>query len=162
PADTWRFADETAKPDVQTVEPPLTRRQLVYAWGPWALLSVMVFLWGWPSFKLMLNGGDPKHPNLLANISKVSFQIPRLHNVVYRASPVAVVPPGSTRAVEPEKAIYDFNWLSTTGTGIFLAAVLTALWLRIPPVKFAHEFLDTLQKMRWALLTIACMLALAF
>jgi len=161
PADTWRFADETAKPDAEHHE-PLTRRQLVYAWGPWALLSVMVFLWGWPSFKSLLSGGDPQHPNPLAAISKASFEIPGLHNVVYRASPVAVVPAGSSHAVDPEKAFYDFNWLSTTGTGIFLAAVLSGFWLRIPPAKFVHEFLDTLRKMRWALLTIACMLALAF
>ena len=58
--------------------------------------------------------------------------------------------------------MYDFNWLSATGTGIFLAAVLTAVWLRIGPVAFMREFADTLAKMRWALLTIACMLALAF
>lgn len=161
PAETWRFADESAKPDADHHE-PLTRRQLVYAWGPWALLSVMVFLWGWPSFKSLLNGGDPKYPNPLAAISKASFEIPGLHNVVYRAAPVAAVPEGATHAVDPEKAVYDFNWLSTTGTGIFLAAVLTGFWLRIPPAKFLHEFLDTLRKMRWALLTIGCMLALAF
>jgi lactate permease len=109
-----------------------------------------------------MNGGDPSHPNALAAISKVSFAIPNLHNVVYRAAPVAVVPAGSTRAAEPEKAIYDFNWLSTTGTGIFVAAVLTGFWLRISPKAFATEFISTLLKMRWALLTIACMLALAF
>jgi lactate permease len=122
----------------------------------------MVFLWGWPSFKSFLNGGDPSHPNALAAISKASFEIPNLHNVVYRTAPVAVVPAGSTRAAEPEKAIYDFNWLSTTGTGIFVAAVLTGFWLRISPKAFATEFISTLLKMRWALLTIACMLALAF
>jgi lactate permease len=161
PAATWRFADEPAKTDAERLE-PLTRRQLVHAWGPWALLSVMVFLWGWPSFKSLLNGGDPQHPNPLTAISKASFEIPGLHNVVYRAGPVAVVPAGSSHAADPEKAVYDFNWLSTTGTGIFLAAMLSGFWLKIPPMKFAHEFLDTLRKMRWALLTIACMLALAF
>ena len=161
PADTWRFADEAAKPDTES-HAPLTRRQLIYAWGPWALLSVMVFLWGWPSFKSFLNGGDPSQPNPLAAISKASFEIPGLHNVVYRTAPVTVVLEGSLRAAEPEKAIYDFNWLSTTGTGIFIAAVLTGLWLRISPKVFVGELISTLMKMRWALLTIACMLALAF
>lgn len=161
PAETWRFADEDKMPDGDD-HPPLTRRQLIYAWGPWALLSVMVFLWGWPSFKSFLNGGDPQQPNLLARVSKVSFPVPGLHNVVYRTSPVAVVAAGETRAAAPEQAIYDLNWLSSTGTGIFVAAVLTAIWLRIAPRAFWREFVDTLFKMRWALLTIACMLALAF
>jgi lactate permease len=175
PRDTWRFADEkidqtsaagtasgTAQPSAVPPPPPLTRGQLIYAWGPWAILSLMVFLWGWPSFKTQLNGGDPKNPNFLAAVSKPSFEVPALHNVVYRTSPVAPVPAGSTRAADAEKAVYDFNWISTTGTGIFLAAVLTAFWLRISPAVFVREFFNTLWKMRWALLTIACMLALAF
>ena len=35
----------------------------------------------------------------------------------------------------PKPAIYEFNWLSATGTGIFLAAVLSAFWLRISPAR---------------------------
>jgi lactate permease len=75
---------------------------------------------------------------------------------------VAVAKPGERRASKPEKAIYELNWLSATGTSIFLAAILTAFWLQISPRMFAREFVDTLFKMRWALVTIACMLALAF
>jgi lactate permease len=54
------------------------------------------------------------------------------------------------------------NWLSTTGTGIFLAALVSACWLRIGVVDAARQFWRTLVRMRWALLTIACMLAVAF
>ena len=72
------------------------------------------------------------------------------------------VPQGSDRAEKPEKAVYDFNWLSTTGTGLFLAAVLAAFWLRIGPRAFLTEFGRTVLHIRWALLTIACMLALAY
>ncbi len=87
--------------------------------------------------------------------------MPYLHGKVYRAPPVAPVESGSDRAREAETAIYELKWLSATGTGIFLAAVLTAFWLRISPTAFAAQFVDTFVKMRWALLTIACMLALA-
>jgi lactate permease len=161
PADTWRFADEAVKADTAD-HPPLTGSQLVRAWGPWALLSVMVFVWGWPDFKSFMNGGDPNNPRPWAAITKPSFEVPGIHNVVYRTSPVAVVPAGSTHAEKAEPAVYDFNWLSATGTGIFLAAVLSAFWLGIAPAKFGRELIHTLIKMRWALLTIACMLALAF
>ncbi len=72
------------------------------------------------------------------------------------------MPPGSDRADKPEKAVYDFNWLSATGTALFLAAVLSAFWLQIGPRDFLAEFWRTLFRVRWAMLTIACMLALAY
>src|SRR5262249_5546772 len=142
--------------------PRLTRGQIVYAWVPWALLSVLVFLWGEPGFRAVLNGGDASAPNVLAGVSKVSWPVVGLDGVVYRAAPGAPVPEGADRAADAEKAVFDFNWLSATGTGIFLAAVLSAVWLRIGPGTFARQFIETLGKMRWALATIACMLALAF
>lgn len=129
---------------------------------PWALLSVMVFLWGWPAWKTFLCGGDADRPNCLAGVGKLNIAVPWLNGVVYRTAPVVVVPPGANRATLPEPAVYELNWLSATGTGIFLAAVLSALWLRISAAVFFGEFVRTLYRVRWALLTIACMLALAF
>jgi len=161
PAETWRFADAT---DVVAEDhgPPLSRGQIAYAWFPWAVLSVMVFLWGWPDFKTFLNGGPPERPNFLAGISKVSIPVPYLDGLVYRAPPVTEAPPGAVRAAKPEAAVYDFNWLSATGTGIFLAALISAFWLGIYPAAFVRQFGQTLWRMRIALFTIACMLALAF
>jgi lactate permease len=75
---------------------------------------------------------------------------------------VVNVPSGSNHAEKAEKAVYDLNWLSTPGTGIFLAAILAAIWLRIGARAFVAEFIATLVRIRWALVTIACMLALAY
>jgi lactate permease len=161
PKEVWRFPDEPPHSEAPSL-PSLTRRQVAYAWVPWLLLSIFVFLWGGPDFRKALNGGDAEHPNALAGISKLTWDVPSLHGKVYRTAPVVALPAGADRAAEPEKATYDFNWLSATGTGIFLAAILSACWLRIAPARFVAEFLDTLARMRWALLTIACMLALAF
>ncbi len=140
----------------------LSPRQVAYAWMPWVLLSAMVFLWGTPAWKTFLNGGQEDHPNCLAGVGKLTIEVPRLHNVVYRAAPVVAVAPGKDRADKPEPAVYDFNWLSATGTSIFLAAVLSAFWLRVSPGVFFSEFGRTLFRVRWALVTITCMLALAF
>ncbi len=161
PREVWRFPDE---PPVEThaAPPELTRGQVAYAWVPWLLLSVLVFLWGAPQVREVLNGGPADRPNALAGISRVTWEMPRLDRQVYRTAPVVEVPSGSDRAAEPERAIYDFNWLSTTGSGIFIAAILTALWLRVSPRAFITQFVSTVFQMRWALLTIACMLALAF
>jgi lactate permease len=58
--------------------------------------------------------------------------------------------------------VYEFNWLGATGTGIFLAAVASALWLRVGPRRFLWVFGVTVYRLRWPLFTIACMLAIAF
>jgi lactate permease len=172
PKEIWRFPGETASNDgalhapcaapqdgnPRGEQPSLTGRKIAYAWMPWVILSFMVFLWGWPAWKQWLNDGAH---NPLRKISNVQVEVPRLHNRIYRTAPVVKIPEGSNRAAEPEKAIYDFNWLSSTGTSIFLAAVFSALWLRIGLRVFTLEFLLTLHRVRWALATIACMLALA-
>jgi lactate permease len=160
PKEVWRFPDEVEQLVVQA--PRLRRGQVIYAWVPWALLSILVFAWGTPSFRNFLDGGDEAHPNALAGIGKISWEMPLLHNKVYRTAPVVQLSEGALRASKGEDATYKFNWLSTTGTGIFLAAVLSAIWLKVPPASFLRQFAETLAKMRWALLTIACMLALAF
>ncbi len=162
PAEIWRFPQEnaTAAPDVSG--PPLSKRQVAYAWTPWLLLALMILLWGWPAWKTLLDGGTPAAPNILSGISRRLVHVPNLDQQIYRTSPVVEVPQGSDRAEKPEKAVYDFNWLSTTGTGLFLAAVLAAFWLRIGPWAFLTEFGRTVLHIRWALLTIACMLALAY
>ncbi|MCI0350399.1 MAG: L-lactate permease, partial [Acidobacteriales bacterium] len=67
----------------------------------------------------------------------------------------------STESV-PEAARYDFNWLSATGTGCFLAAVLSGLLLGLRPRQLASLFWRTLVRMRLAVLAICLMLGLGF
>lgn len=159
PAEVWRFADDPSPPEPPT-NPPLTARQVAYAWAPWVFLSVIIFLWG--LWKTSLDGGPKDAPNALAGISKLSVEVPYLHGRIHRTSPVVVVPDGSDRASKAEDAVFQFNWLSATGTAIFLAAVLSAFWLRVRPKTFVQQFGQTLYGVRWALATIACMLALAY
>lgn len=161
PREIWRFPDEPPAAAAH-VDTPLTRQQIVYAWMPWVFLSVLVLMWGWPVLKVALNGGPPERPNALAGYTKFSFPVAGLHHRIYRTAPVAPVAEGADRAAEPEQAILEIPWLATTGTGIFLAAVLTALWLHISLAEFAAQFVRTIWAMRWALFTIAAMLALAF
>lgn len=152
PREVWRFPDE--RNDAPAVQAPLSRRQVAYAWMPWIFLSVFVLAWGWPSVRTALNGGLPERPNALAGISKPSWEVPRLHNAVSRAYPVVATP-------APEKAVYELNWLSAIGTAIFLSAIVSAFWLRIGVRAFFAQLLDTLVRVRLALITIACMLAVA-
>ena len=161
PREIWRFADEPPAAEMNA-EAPLVTRQVVTAWMPWVFLSIFVFVWGWPAVKITLNGGPDKQPNVLAGYTKFAVPVPGLHNRVFRTAPVAPVAEGSDRAAKGEVAVLEIPWLATTGTGIFLAAILTAFWLRISAREFVRQFGLTVWEMRWALFTIATILALAF
>lgn len=160
---SWKITPADSFTVTESDIPKSTERSAYWrAWMPWALLSLMVLLWGWPSIKSTLNGGTADKPNLLRGISVLSYPVPALDQRVYRAAPVAKVSEGSARAEKGEEAVYKLNWLSATGTGIFLAAWLSVWWLKIPARTALTTFRDTLLKLRLALVTIACMLALAY
>jgi lactate permease len=76
-----------------------------------------------------------------------------LHNAIMR------VPPVVPKAV-PEAAIYTFNLLSATGTGILLSAIVGALFMRYSLGAIVRTFFRTLWLVRYSLLTIVLMLAL--
>jgi lactate permease len=152
-----------------------TRAATASAWMPWVLLSLCVFLWGVPQVRSFLDGGlnqpaltkrltsaDTKplawweRPNALAGYSAPSWPVPQLDGHIYRD--VEVVG-GEKKA---EEALLRFNWLSATGTAIFIAALISAAWMRMPPREAADVFARTLWQMRWPLATIAAMLAIAF
>src|SRR5262245_47325099 len=142
PRQTWRFPNDTNAASTPT-GPPLTGRAIAWAWVPWVLLTVFVFIWGLPQVKTALNQ------------LTLRWEVTGLHNEIVRTAPVVPQP-------KPEEARFDFVWLSATGTGIFLAAVASAFWLRVPPGRFVLLWLSTVYRMRWPLVTIAAMLAIAF
>jgi lactate permease len=152
PKATWHFAEEPA-PIARLAKTHPAR--IARAWVPWALLSVLVFLCGVPQVRAVLDGGTKMSPNALSGITSLAVAVPNVDGQIDRVPPV--VP-----RTEPEKAILKFNWLSATGTAIFIAAILSAIWLRIPPGPFIRIFLRSVYRMRWPLFTIACMLALAY
>jgi lactate permease len=127
--------------------PTHTAAQIAAAWVPWVLLSLCVFLWGLPQMKKRLEkpGG-----------TLLTAAVPYLHNHVFRDVPVV------EEKGKPEPAIFKFNWLSATGTGILFAAVLSAIWMGVPAYRFAITFVETVHRMRWPLFTIAVMLAIAY
>ena len=57
-----------------------------------------------------------------------------------------------------EPAVFGLNWLSATGTGILIAAILSGLIMGQGLGKIVPIFLKTLVKVRFSLLTIAAML----
>jgi len=58
-----------------------------------------------------------------------------------------------------EAARYDFNWLSATGTGCFVAAIVAGLLLGVRPAQLAKIFWNNLKRMKTAVIAISFMLA---
>jgi lactate permease len=139
PGETWRFPEEAAAPPKSAASTGAVFR----AWMPFLILSIFVFLWGLPVVKSTLNVVTPVFP------------VPGLHQGVARVAPVV---PQAT----PEAALFDFNWLSATGTGVFLAAIVSGLALGLSPRELARTVVGTAHRMRMPLVAIACMLGLGF
>ncbi len=57
---------------------------------------------------------------------------------------------------------FNFNWLPATGTLMFIAGLITMGVLGVSPGKAAQTFVKTLDQLKWAILTVASVLALAY
>jgi len=121
-----------------------TRGSAARAWMPWLILTIVVFVWGLPFVKAALDG-----------IFKPMFPIPWLDGLVQRVPPVVA-------AAEPEKAVYTLNILSTTGSGIFLAAIISGLLLGSSPLALVRTYARAFVLVIPSLLTISAMLALGY
>ena len=134
--------------------------KVLKAWMPFAILSCVVLVWGLPKVKLAINRATTPAFKVMLADGKVrpgppGWDVPYLHNAVYRAAPAVLKP-------TPEAARYDFNWLSTTGTGCFLAALVSGLLLGLSPLRLMKIFWRTLVRMRLAMVAISFMLGLGY
>ncbi len=118
-------------------------RDVLLAWAPFMCLVVLVLLWGYPAFKSQLTAHD------------IAINWPGLHNLVQRVPPVVEKTGGYA-------AVYNFQWLSASGTACLFAAILGAMVVGLPPAKFVKAFKDTCRQLVLAELTLAAVLALAF
>jgi len=161
PRRIWRFDDDPAhdvdapgadaEPALSTAATAISRRpaQVARAWMPFVALTVFVLLWGLPAIKTALNQVTTPA------FERGGWDVPVLHLAVTRAAPVVSKP-------EPEKAKFDFNWLSATGSACFIAAIFAGVLLGVSPAELARIFWRTLIRMRFAVLAISFMLGLGF
>lgn len=180
PKKIWRFEDEGGHiavvpagkgvPSVSGGSGPeihsYTFGQTFKAWLPFLILSVFVFLWGYKPVKDWMNihttpswvardatGNVVHNPDGKLKLTN-GWDTP-IHNKISRAQPVVPKP-------TPEGAKFAFIWLSATGTGCFLAAIIGGLIRGVNPVKLLTIFGHTLFRMRWAVIAISAMLGLGF
>jgi lactate permease len=82
--------------------------------------------------------------------------MPALHNLVQRMPPVAL--PGA----KPEAARFVINWLSAAGTGVFTAALLSGLVLKLSAAQWKDATVRTAHRMTTPVVVIGLVLGLGF
>ncbi|WP_036491990.1 L-lactate permease [Nocardioides sp. CF8] len=70
--------------------------------------------------------------------------------------------PGLHGAVESASTIYKWQWLSSPGTLLVICAIIIGLVQGVAAKRIATEFLTTAKTLRFAFLTVASVLALAY
>ena len=137
PKNIWRFENEP--PPTINVDEKYTTGQIIKAWSPFILLTIMIIAWGMLPVK-----------NLFNSFGQIQFEFPGLHNVIIDKSGKAIA------------HIYKFNYLSASGTAILLSAIIS---LPLIGLKFSEGikiFFATLHQLRFPLITIASVLAFAY
>jgi lactate permease len=151
PREVWTSAElvgrhdpsvKDQKPVAQGSHSVATSGQVMAAWLPWIILCLFVLVWGTPWWKSIVNP-----------LFFPKYEVEGLHNLIEKVAPVVPLP-------VKEGAIFNFNFLSMTGTGIFLAAILSGLLMGKGPIKLLKAYWQTLCVVKTSLLTIAAMLAL--
>ena len=120
------------------------RREVLKAWTPWAILSLFVFIWGIPQVKAFLD-----------HVFALKIPVPFADKLIFRVPPVVPRPTA-------EAAVFNFNALSFTGTGIFLASIFSAFIMGIKPRAVLRTYGATLKHVRFSLLTVSAMMSIGF
>jgi len=143
---------------------PYSVGQTAYAWVPWAILICCCALWGMPAWKGYLNNlfaAIKIKTTLLGSafggtLSLPTWDMPALHNLVQRVPPIAPL------NAKPEGARFAINWLSAAGTGVFVAALLTGLVLKLNARQWGEATMRTIRRMKIPVLVIGQVLGLGF
>ncbi len=132
-------------------EPAVVKRKdMIRAWTPWIILVIFIFAWGVPTVKTALN-----------KISAPEYKVAYLHNLVKRTPPIAPEPTADKPA-KTEDAIFKLNWISATGTGILVAAIIAGFAIGYSLKEMFKIYGQTLWRVRFSLITKAAMLALGY
>ena len=130
-------ADEPTPEFAQRVEHSDSRADVVRAYAPYAIIIAVFVICQITAVKKLLD------------TATVKFQWPGLDVVSPKGKPVTLTE-------------FNLNLLTTPGTQMLIAGVLTAIVLRLSVPRAVKAYGTTLHQLRWAILTVMAVLALAF
>ncbi len=160
PKEIWGQAGRQAgEQRLAQAEHGYSRGEVARAWLPWLVLAVCVFCWGTTAGKKLMNTPERVFASMKgwstppSKLTNPQFSVSGLDKLSQRMPPVVAKP-------APEAAVFGFNWLSATGSGILFAAIISGFIMGFTPLKMAVVWLQTVWQLRFSLLTIAAMLSL--
>jgi lactate permease len=150
PKTIWKLPKDEGTIPMQADPESVSTKDMVRAWTPWVILTVFIFAWGVPTVKSTLN-----------SVSAPEYKVAYLHNLVKRSPPIAPAPT-LEKPAKTEEAVFKLNWISATGTGILLSAIIAGFAIGYSIKEMFKIYLQTLWRVRFSLITIAAMLALGY
>lgn len=137
PKTTWRFSNEPP-PTIDT-HAAYSTGQILRAWSPFILLTIMIIAWGLQPIKSVLNAAG-----------LVQFEIAGLHNVI-RDAKGNLLP-----------HIFKLNYFSASGTAIFISALIAIPLVGMSFRDGVKTFIDTLKQLKYPVITVATVLGFAY
>ena len=160
PKRVWTFEGEATKTEHRATH-GYSRGEVARAWLPWLILSIIVFTWGTKTGKTFMNTPEKVFTSMAtwstppSKITNPQFPVNGLNKLVERMPPVVTKP-------TKEAAVFGLNWVSATGSGIFLSAIIAGLIMGFGFGKIFSVYLKTIVRVRFSLLTISAMMAIGF
>jgi lactate permease len=138
-----RQADDSAKGRAApkpTKKP--TSSEVWFSLMPWIIVCIILLIWGTSAFKNAVNPW-----------ATWNYAVSDLDKMINKVAPIVATP-------TPERAVFGFTWLSYTGTGMLIAAILSGLFMGFSPVGLVKSYANTIRICAYSLLTIMAMLAI--
>jgi lactate permease len=129
-------------PKAASAEAKPTRAEVWKALTPWIIVCVILLVWGTGWFKAAVNP-----------IFTWNYPVEGLHNLINKVPPVVAKP-------TKEAAVFAFTYLSFTGTGMLIAAIISGFVMGFSPGALIRSYGRTIYVVRYSLITIAAMLAI--
>jgi lactate permease len=158
PISEWHFSNEPPASERESYETPPLGHAL-YAAAPFIIIITLFLLAQVPSIKETLGGIQTAANFPSVEVSEATgapvVPWPGLDGQVQQRPPVVSEP-------APYSATFSTNWLSAAGTLILIADIISLAVLRVGPGRALRIYGQTLNQLKWAILTIASILGLAY
>lgn len=137
PKKIWRFKNELAVIDEK--ETNFSNIQLVRAFSPFLLLTILIIAWGIHPVKQVLD-----------SIGYTEFEMPGLNNSIIDANGNLI------------PHVFKFNYLSASGTAILISSLISIPLLGLNYKVGIRIFLTTLTQLKFPIITVASVLGFAY
>jgi lactate permease len=158
PSSEWHFEHEPPSEDREDFDTPPLGRTL-YAWSPFLIIIALFLIVQIPPIKAAVGATQTaiNFPNSVVSETTGLPVVPwpGLDGNVAQTSPVVPKP-------TPYDAFFSTNWLSAAGTIILIGDIIALAVLRVGPGRALRVYGESLNQLKWAILTIVSVLGLGF